>query len=280
MEPLTMEEVLVTPELAAEWLKRNTRNREKRPKRIAAYARDMAAGRWRRSGEAVKFSPDGTLLDGQNRLYAIIEAGVSVWLMVVRGVDPDAQMVMDSGIGRTASDATAMRQIKHASTASAAARWCLTWASGGIKHTTSSPNAVTHSEIVDFIEGDLGIGEAIALGTRFGRYGKSNRQHMPTVTSVTCFAWLVAQVADWPTVTEFLRRASDLDLHGDGDPVRAAVQRFTSARVNKETIRTSTEVYVLLRAWNAEQMGDELRRIPTEKGGSPLAFPPVAPAPK
>lgn len=67
MEPLTMDEVLVTPELAAEWLNHNTRNREKRPKRIAAYARDMAAGRWRRSGEAIKFAPDGTLLDGQNR---------------------------------------------------------------------------------------------------------------------------------------------------------------------------------------------------------------------
>ena len=279
MEPLTMEEVLVTPELAAEWLKHNTRNRLKRPKRIAAYSRDMAAGRWRRSGEAIKFAPDGTLLDGQNRLKAIIDAGVSVVLMVVRGIEPEAQMVMDSGIGRTASDATAMRSIKHASTASAATRWCLTWANGGIKHAVSTPNAVTHSEIVEFIECDQYIGEAVALGVRYGRYGKSNRQHMPTGSSVACFAWLAAQVADWPTVTEFLRRASELDLLGDGDPVRAAVQRFTTARVNKETIRTSTEVYILLRAWNAEQMGDELRRIPTEKAGAPLAFPPVAPAP-
>lgn len=68
----------------------------------------MASGNWRYTGEGIKFGPDGTLLDGQTRLRAIVLSGVTITMPVWRGIDPDAQLVMDSGRPRSNSDALSM----------------------------------------------------------------------------------------------------------------------------------------------------------------------------
>ena len=56
----------VTAEVAAAWLGANTRNRGLRHARIDQYAEDMKAGRWHPTGETIKFSVSGRLLDGQH----------------------------------------------------------------------------------------------------------------------------------------------------------------------------------------------------------------------
>ncbi|KAF7277615.1 hypothetical protein GWI33_002970, partial [Rhynchophorus ferrugineus] len=76
----------ITPDLARQYLAFNTHNRNVRSYRVKGYAADMRDGRWTLNGEAIKFSADGTLLDGQHRLQAVIEADVAVQMLVVRGV--------------------------------------------------------------------------------------------------------------------------------------------------------------------------------------------------
>jgi hypothetical protein len=58
----------VSPTLARQWLEHNTCNRPLKPERIEAYARDMAAGEWRITGEMFKFATDGRMLDGHEPL--------------------------------------------------------------------------------------------------------------------------------------------------------------------------------------------------------------------
>lgn len=103
----------VSPEIAAEWLKRNTRNRSaKRSKfRIAA---DLRAGRWAITGASISFAEDGTLLDGQNRLEAVVEAGVGIWTFVVRGLEYEAQDCMDTGDTRRLADQLGIHGEKNA----------------------------------------------------------------------------------------------------------------------------------------------------------------------
>lgn len=76
----------VTPELARVWLRANTRNRNTRERAVTEYARDMVAGHWNLNGEAIKFAYDGSLLDGQHRLRAVIEADATVQMLVVVGL--------------------------------------------------------------------------------------------------------------------------------------------------------------------------------------------------
>src|SRR5690242_16345038 len=114
--------VTVDPEMAQRWLGNNPSNRNIRENLVDSYARDMAASRWEMTGEPIKFDQKDRLLDGQHRLKAVIKAGVAVQMMVVRGLDPRAQLVMDSGSRRTAADALQMDGRDHSVFLSAGAR--------------------------------------------------------------------------------------------------------------------------------------------------------------
>jgi len=97
--------VMVTPEMAARWLEGNIHNRDIRIADVNRYAEDMRRGRWKLTHQAIAFTEDGTLIDGQHRLWAILESGVTVPMLVVHGLAMDTQLVIDTHRGRTASDA-------------------------------------------------------------------------------------------------------------------------------------------------------------------------------
>lgn len=91
----------VTPELAAEWLKRNVNNRRRRPTVVDRYARDMAADEWRPDAGMIQFDLAGNLLNGQHRLAACIKADTPFRTWVMRGADPAAMPVIDKGTPRS-----------------------------------------------------------------------------------------------------------------------------------------------------------------------------------
>src|SRR5439155_25117462 len=94
----------VDPATASAWLQRNLHNRHLREEAVSSMARDMAAGRWQYTGEAVKFSKAGNLLDGQHRLAAVVKSETTIPILVVPGLPDSAQEVIDTGAKRTASD--------------------------------------------------------------------------------------------------------------------------------------------------------------------------------
>lgn len=96
---------LITPAIAEEMLKHNNMNRLALPERILEYSRIMNAGQWREeTGEAIKIAIDGTLLDGQQRLIALVKAKVSLNFLVITGLEKDVFRVLDTGKTRNAGD--------------------------------------------------------------------------------------------------------------------------------------------------------------------------------
>jgi hypothetical protein len=101
---LHLEIVTITPELAQEWLDRGGTNRKITRRRIEAMTAAIQRGEWQLTGEAIKLDDAGRVRDGQNRLHAIVEAGIPVRSVVARGVGEDAFDVMDTGRSRNAAD--------------------------------------------------------------------------------------------------------------------------------------------------------------------------------
>lgn len=98
---ITIEEI--SPIKAAEYLKFNKSNRHLVESRVLFYQRQMEAGRWKMTGDPIKF--DGTnLIDGQHRLQAIVRSGVTLRIVVVRNLDSDVFDVLDTGRNRQAGD--------------------------------------------------------------------------------------------------------------------------------------------------------------------------------
>jgi hypothetical protein len=98
----------ITPRMAMRWLEGNVHNRRLRQVVVNRYARDMAAGKWTLTHQGVAFDGNGTLVDGQHRLWAIVESDVPIQMTVTRGVPMEAQMVIDDHLTRTGSDALSL----------------------------------------------------------------------------------------------------------------------------------------------------------------------------
>src|SRR5678815_3923025 len=94
----------VTTELASKWLERNTRNRDLRDDIVQRYAGDMRAGRWMVTGDAIGFDKNGAIVNGQHRLWAVLEAGVTVPMLVTFNLEPDVVRVLDDHLKRKLTD--------------------------------------------------------------------------------------------------------------------------------------------------------------------------------
>lgn len=94
----------VSPKVAEEFLKFNTMNRLLTKSHINHLAQIMKQGDWELTGENIIIAPDGTLLNGQHRLYAIIKSGKTVQICFIFGIDKKAFSAMDTGKIRNATD--------------------------------------------------------------------------------------------------------------------------------------------------------------------------------
>lgn len=78
--------------------------RSKRLHRVAYYARLMTAGAWRLTPQSLVFFSNGERGDGDHRLSAIIESGVSTEFLVTWGWSADIVSVLDVGLPRNSTD--------------------------------------------------------------------------------------------------------------------------------------------------------------------------------
>lgn len=84
---------MITPQIAAEYLKMNTDNyRTLSNSLVNAYAEDMRTGNWENNGEPISFRENGTLFNGQHRLNAVVKADTAIQFLVVRGIPNDAKI--------------------------------------------------------------------------------------------------------------------------------------------------------------------------------------------
>jgi len=104
----------ITPTLAKELLSVNRKNRKIEDKRVFRYADDIQKGNWKsETGEAIKIAKDGSILDGQHRLHAIIKANKSIDLLFIEDLDSSIMPVLDTGKPRSASDVLTINKVKY-----------------------------------------------------------------------------------------------------------------------------------------------------------------------
>lgn len=185
----TEKTVTMTPELAQKYLDNNFKgNRHVNKLQVAKYAFDMSEGRWQSDAcPPIIVSRDGTLLDGQHRLLAVINSGCAVEMSIREGVDEAVFSAIDMGSSRRASQ---MIDIKYARSAESIARIMFalqedvpvrTALSGRINRNGVSL-ALQNSVILPFIEANQYIlQQYVLLGSRIDssigrggvtRYGK------------------------------------------------------------------------------------------------------------
>jgi len=94
----------VTPKTAKEMLKRNRGNRPVNARNVFVLKQGLVAGAFEFNGEPVILDESDNILDGQHRLIACVESGVSFVTLVVRGVSRETFDTIDTGRMRTGGD--------------------------------------------------------------------------------------------------------------------------------------------------------------------------------
>lgn len=147
---VTVEVVDVTPELAAEWLRLNTDNfRLMCNKTISKYAAEMTLGNWHLNGETIKF--DGyKVLDGQHRLHAVVNTGVTVKCVVVRNLKTSCASTIDRGKKRTLAQWLSHEGVKNTSLVAAMSRLTIAHKRGSWAVENVSNLRIPDSEILNY----------------------------------------------------------------------------------------------------------------------------------
>lgn len=257
----------ITPDIAQNYLLANKTNRRINEKSLASLTQDMANGYWKLTGEAIKFDTENNLIDGQHRLLAIQRTGVSVPLLVIRGVETDTQLVMDTGSRRTGANALEiMGAMKETTLRAAIATIGVTDDMGKLNLSNSLIQPVTHSQIIDWVSSH-DLDNALRWGARVHRVLRGSK-------SSICYAYYkIAQVSE-TSAQHFFDDIADLSTSGAGDPKHTLVNKINK---NRDYFRGSgyraKYIFHFLRAWEASYLGQDLRMLRDTVGKKPMAMP-------
>lgn len=257
--------VRVTPTIAKSLIDSlHPDQRSKKDRRIGEYAADMVKGAWREDSEdTILIDWHSNLIDGQNRLAAVVESGRTIKFWVIVGVDPEVMSVKDTGASRSIGDSLRISGLGGNLSAAqlnvlgVIARRQMHWEAG--RHTAASQKGTgtaTHSEIARVLrmQPDLynaaKIGEDAARATRpsmvsaslYGFFwGNANR-----VNSDLAYTWQ----SYW---------LSPSDLPG-GSPIAVVRERLYKSKLaqtatyygkTRSDVLTSDEILALMiRGWN------------------------------
>lgn len=262
---VTYETVYVTPDRAREWLTRNTHNRPVKQAVVEAYARDVKAGDWSLNGEAIKFAADGTLLDGQHRLLAVIEAQRGTDFLVVRGLDASTQDTMDAGAVRKYGDQLRLAGESNSSTLAAACRRVWLWEQG--QRTNSGKLKPTHSELA----ATIGRHPELRVSAEWADAVRKTAGLPGSILALTHFLFSRLDPDD---AGFFLGRVCDGVNLPAGHPALAFRERVRREREQGGRIHETALLGLLVLAWNAYRAGESRTRLQLPRGGlTPSTFP-------
>lgn len=262
----------IDPDLARTFLDENDANRPVRARVVNAYARDMASGSWYVTGETIKFSKTGELLDGQHRLYAIVESATAQRMLVVRGLEPDTKGIIDTGAPRTAGDALKLVGVggSNVYATAAAARLLVLWRtdrlrtmSAGLRH----EDRATHNEIIAMVRQEPDILDAVA-----DAYRDYERTGIPTGPGA--MARVVLFETDAKDAGLFFDSLAGYATDGTNDPRAVLLYTVRQMRALGQMRKPGEAIGLIFTAWNAWRDGQKITSLTTrDKKGKALPIP-------
>jgi hypothetical protein len=271
----------MTPAGARRLLAANTRNRKLVPTRVARLAGQIQRGEWQVDGSPIRISVTGVVLDGQHRLAAIMQAGVTVpGVVIITGLDDDAQMVMDTGKPRTFEDHLFIEGVPSSRQAAGTTMLLSEYEAGKFTGPVDWFNHVppSHAQLWEFFTTRReDITSGVAAASRAARYVRASRAVLAAAHvifgDITCdqceparpdrdvfYDALTGRVQGHSGVTLFIKM-----MNGKNRDRPSALTSGYSQRV---------QLALVMKAWNAYREGRAVSTLRFTLGGaSPEKFP-------
>lgn len=246
----TVRVVTLTPRLAKQWYdKLHPDQRKYRKGHLDGIIRDLKAGRWKLNGEPIVFDRNGRIVNGQHRLLAVIETGVTILVHVLWGVDPSVYCSYDIVSKRTSADALKTRGVVNSHVAAAAIRSILIYA----EHPDFAINEVYSPEAVsEFEQAHPELTESVSVGVRFG-----NLRSSITSSNATCAHFLFAKI-DRKAADSFFGHL----IEGVGLEKYSPIRILRDRALDRGWRPVAREQFAFMfKAWQAWREGREMKLI-------------------
>jgi hypothetical protein len=247
----TMSMVLVTPEKAREWLKKNTNNRSVSSARVKSYSDIMRADDWTESNASIMIGKTGELFDGQHRLMAVVQSGKSVWMWVAVGVDEGARCNIDIGMPRRAAAWLQMNGVKNASCVATALRLILRYEQEDLNATGGGTVHFTPKMAMDMIEAHPEVTEFAALVKRH-----SNNPPPGIALATMCAYGYLFSRYDYDLSIEFVKGMAKGYNPNQNPAFHKLREMIIRQRGNASPYTRRFVSAFMIQAWNAERKGE------------------------
>lgn len=259
--------MVITPSIAQEMLSRNTRNRRVKDSVVDRYASDMRKGIWKRNGETIKIAHDGTILDGQHRLLAVIKSGIPLVTEVTTGLDSDSIYTIDCGSSRSASDSLKIDGVKNYSqvaTISAAFLMTVTYNSAMpyYSRTGRFPKSSVAGTISYF---NSNSEELEILASKIKHSNASAIVGLPVMDLIYCAGSHISK----DEAEYFVEKMATGEGLNSGDPILETRNAILNAKASKSHIMPiSVRNALAIKAWNKFITGESVKNVLFRRGGS------------
>lgn len=243
--------VLVSPALAAEVLKLNTKNRKLKEGPLSVVVKAIVDDRWINTGHPVVISWDRLLQDGQHRLNAVIKTGIPAAMDFRFGIDPRAFVVTDTGTKRTAGDALGIAGYQQVNTIAAAVRVLFAIDRGISAPRYGEATNPTNDVVVQFAEEHPLIKEAARIGHSSSKPLKVN------ASAAAAAAFIMLETHDLAAVEQFFTDLrAQLNIESPRDPLKVLKKLLEEGGVRSPT----QVVAALITAFNRYREGRAAKR--------------------
>lgn len=264
----------IDPARAEKILDTNTKNRKLSSGNVTKLAEQMTAGLWNFDGTPIRIDDKGDLIDGQHRLWAVVESGITLPFLVVRGVDEKAMATMDTGKSRSFADILTLedRTLTSTNNLAAVAGVLYRWENGQ----RGSYLRSGHGTNV-FIAFPLLLEFFMANKTRIiqlTRLGEAHAKRTGVTTSAFALGMWVFEAIDKDDSDFFFERLRDGVNLEDGSPILAFRNWMTKSYGMRPRPHLEYSIALMIKAWNSYRSGDSMQLLAWRRGGAnPEPFP-------
>lgn len=271
---ISVTQELITPERASTLLLKNPHNRKISNTLVVQYTQLMQRGEWKFNGDPIRVNGDGSLIDGQHRLSAIVASGQPQRCVVISGLESDAFKTIDCGKKRSTGDMLSIRGYGGAVHGLAAAGRALLVYETGVYWNSKAQRidwSPTSSQIIDYIDSHPDVASAFYKIQSDYTYALKLLGNGPATLSLVLMRRTNPGKAE-----EFMTGVETGVTDGEGDPRH--ILRETLARLRIGTFRTmryeETAAFVI-KAMNAFFGGKPLKILRFKKNESFPKFEPT-----
>jgi hypothetical protein len=254
--------VIITPDVAAALLERNSDNRPLRRRTVEHYCRIIQAGRWHLTHQGMAMDQRGILQDGQHRLHACVETGQDVSVPFFVGMPTENFKAIDEGRNRTAADTFAKAGEIDVSLLSSVVR--LATASREPYPKAFLKMKTTNEQLHDSFKGDP---ERLRTAVHWGRARYQSAK--VSVTALATARYLITDASgdDNAYVEAFFNglitgtKGSTRVLLDADDPRLQVRNQLQMRRERKQRTSAVEQVSMIIWAWNNVVSGRRARHV-------------------